>query len=60
MKTESEIMKNKKEIKWKCHNCGDVFSSINEQEFIEDSLEHVGVCLDINDFIERLETENGE
>lgn len=41
-------------IKWKCHNCDNVFESPDEEEFREDAKDHLIDCFEFNDFIERL------
>ena len=41
-------------IKWKCHNCNNIFESKDEQDLIEETRQHLADCMDISEFIEVL------
>jgi hypothetical protein len=41
-------------IKWKCHNCDIVFTSESEEDYIEETRQHISDCMEVNDFIQRI------
>ena len=41
-------------VLWKCRNCDNEFISETEDDFIEDTKNHISDCININDFIVRI------